>query len=221
MKNIISSLKDSSSRVLHRKKTTMFFQGEVPRHALYILDGVVRAYSISNNGDECIEEFYSKGDILPPGWLNSHSPTCLFYYDAMTDVRALAISRNDFWHLLDNNSQLLREYTQYLSKEYTSLLLRINGLNQSRAIDKICYTLYYLLFLYGRCIKENVYVIDLRLSQSSLAQLIGQTRESTAKNIKILKNKGIIDYRSSIYTVDKTKLENFIGEDGFRDINLN
>jgi Mn-dependent DtxR family transcriptional regulator len=63
-------------------------------------------------------------------------------------------------------------------------------------------------------------MIDLRLSQTSLAQLIGQTRESTAKNIKILKNKGIINYRSSIYTVDKAKLEKFMGEDSFRDIDL-
>jgi CRP/FNR family transcriptional regulator len=220
MKNIISSLKDNSSRVLHRKKTTIFFQGEVPRHALYILDGVVRAYSISNNGDECIEEFYTRGDILPPGWLNNHSTTCLFYYDAMTDVRALTISKDTFWRLLESKPTLLQEYTQYLSKEYTSLLLRINGLNQSRAIDKISYTLYYLLFLYGRCLQENSYMIDLRLSQTSLAQLIGQTRESTAKNIKILKNKGIINYRSSIYTVDKAKLEKFMGEDSFRDIDL-
>jgi len=50
--------------------------------------------------------------------------------------------------------------------------------------------------------------------------LVGLTRESTAKNMKILRDRGIIDYASFTYTVDKAKLEAFLGEDGFRDLSV-
>jgi CRP-like cAMP-binding protein len=65
-----------------------------------------------------------------------------------------------------------------------------------------------------------MYEIDLKLTQGMLANLIGQTRESTAKNLKQLKESGIIDYASSTYRVSKKKLENFLGEDTFRNLEI-
>ena len=53
-----------------------------------------------------------------------------------------------------------------------------------------------------------------------LAGLIGQTRESTAKNLKLLKDAGVVDYTSSTYTVNKARLEAYLGEDAFRNLSL-
>lgn len=103
---------------------------------------------------------------------------------------------------------------------YTSLLLRVTGLEQSRAIEKIGFTLYYLLFTRGKEFKPGIYRIDVRLSHALFGSLVGLTRESTAKNMKLLRDKKIIDYASFTYTVDKAKLEAFLGEDGFRDLTI-
>ena len=105
-------------------------------------------------------------------------------------------------------------------KSQAELLLRITGLSQSRAAEKICYTLYFLMFRYGVERAPGTYEIDLKLTQGMLANLIGQTRESTAKNLKALKQSGVIDYTSSTYTINKQKLEAFLGEDVFRDLAL-
>ena len=53
-----------------------------------------------------------------------------------------------------------------------------------------------------------------------IASLVGLTRESTAKNLKVLKDKKIISYTKSSYKINKEKLEAFLGEDGFRDLQL-
>ena len=97
-------------------------------------------------------------------------------------------------------------------------MLRVIGLGQSRAIEKIAYTLYYLAFRHGIEKQDGYHELDLKLNQSIIASLIGQTRESTARNIKILKEATVIDYSGTTYMVHKDKLEKYIGEDSFRDI---
>jgi CRP/FNR family transcriptional regulator len=221
MKHLLSLIRTVGTPTLHRKGASLFFQGEVPRYALVILDGVAKAYTISREGDETIVHLYGKGSILPTAWIYDQAPTALFNYEAVNDVRAIKIKREDFRNILESDPEAMREYLEYLGQNQATMLLRITGLAQSRATEKICYTLYFLLFRYGIDRGNNQYVIDLKITQSMLAGLIGQTRESTAKNLKLLKKAGVVDYTSSTYTVNKSRLEAYLGEDAFRDLALN
>ena len=220
MKQLIAHLRTLGTPTLYRKGSNVFFQGEVPRYAIVVLDGVIKAYSISPEGEEVIVHLFGKGSILPVAWLNGQSTTALFNYDAVNDVRALKLRKSDFLDALTQNHEYTLEYLDHITKGHGELLLRVTGLSQSRATEKICYTLYYLLFRYGIERSSHTYEINLKLTQSMLANLIGQTRESTAKNLKHLKDIGVVDYTSSSYTVNKQKLEAFLGEDSFRNLEL-
>ena len=220
MKQLLSQLREVGTLTLHRKGSSLYFQGEVPRYAVILLDGVVKAYTISREGNETIVHLYGKGSILPLAWVNSQSPTALFNYEAVNDVRCLKLKRDDFLHIMSKKPEYLREYLDYMVHNQASMLLRITGLAQSRAIEKICYTLYFLMFRYGIDRGSGDYVIDLKLTQTLLAELIGQTRESTAKNLKVLKEAGVVDYTSSTYTVNKPRLEAYLGEDSFRNLDI-
>lgn len=220
MKQLLSHLRSVGTVSLYRKGASLFFQGEVPRSVTVILDGVVKAYTISPEGDETIVNLYGRGAVLPTAWVNNESATALFNYDAINDVRVVRVNKSVFHDAIDKNSDMQREYLQYMMKSQAELLLRITGLSQSRAAEKICYTLYFLMFRYGVERAPGTYEIDLKLTQGMLANLIGQTRESTAKNLKALKQSGVIDYTSSTYTINKQKLEAFLGEDTFRDLAL-
>jgi CRP/FNR family transcriptional regulator len=205
---------------IYRKCSSIFFQGEIPRQAVVILDGVVKAYTISPDGDESIVNLYSKGSVIPVAWVSDQSSVALFNYDAVNDVRVLKVNKNDFAEAINNNPQLQKEYLDHTLQSKAGLMLRITGLVQARASSKICYTLYFLMFRYGIERSPGVYEIDLKITQSMLANLIGQTRESTAKNLKALKELEIIEYTGSTYFVDKVKLEQYLGEDSFRSLEL-
>lgn len=218
MQQLQSHLRHIGTPTLYRSGTSLYFQGEVPRHAVMILDGTVKAYMISNEDAEVIVHLFGKGAIIPSGWVSEQSPTALFNYDAHSDVRALKFTRQDFYDALEKSHEFETEYRRYLARSQTSLLLRVTGLTQARAAEKICYTLYYLLFRYGIEKRPGIYEINLKLTQGMLAQLIGQTRESTAKNLKALKKTGLVEYASSTYFVNKPKLEAYLGEDSFREL---
>lgn len=205
----------------YKKGANIFFQGEAPRRGVMVADGIIRSYTITTSGEERTIAFFTKNDILPLSWLMETTSYSLFYYEAVSDVRTLQFNREDFKaHVLDDHATL-RALFDGLGKDHTAAMLRINGLEQSRAEDKIAFTLYYLVFRYG--IKNSTgpfHTIDIPLRHASLASLVGLTRESTTKILRTLQDQKIIDYKGTVYQVNKTLLENHIGEDGFRDVVL-
>ena len=94
----------------------------------------------------------------------------------------------------------------------------IVALEQSRAREKIMFTLYYLLFRYGRPTKSGNYVIELGLTHSIIASLVGLTRETTTTELSKLKRQKVVDYNLHSYVVNKQKLERLLGEDSFQDV---
>lgn len=220
MKQLLPRLREIGTPGIYRKGGNIYFQGEVPRYAVVILDGVVKAYTIDPDGSECIVHLFTKNSVLPVDWVNGQSPTSIFNYSAVNDVRVLKVKKDEFNDLIARDAECQADYLDYMKRSQAGLLLRVTGLSQSRAISKICYTLYFLAFRYGMERSPGEFEINLRLTQSMLASLIGQTRESTAKNLKVLKDKGVVYYSSTTYIVYKKRLEDFIGEDSFRDIDV-
>lgn len=220
MKQFAKRLREVGVPRLYRRQSNLLFQGEVPRDAIVVLDGIVKVYSISPDGDEIIVDMFGRGAVLPASWINGQSQTSLLNYQAANDVRTIEVTKDKFHEILNESTEFQNEYIDELTKIQVSLLLRVTGLCQPRSVEKICYTLYHLLFRYGLERDNGNYEIDLKLTQHTIASLIGQTRESTAKNLKLLKAVGIIDYTSSTYTVNKPKLEAYLGEDSFQTLDL-
>lgn len=220
MRELTEYLRSVGNSKLYRKGSSIFFQGEVPRHSVLILDGTVKAFTLSQDGTESIIHLFGKGSVIPAAWTNDQTPTALFNYAAINDVRALAFRKQDLFDALNKNAVYANEYRENLARAQAALLIRVTGLTQNRAIDKICYALYYLVFRYGIEKQPDMFEIDLKMTQGMIAQLIGQTRESTAKNLKSLKEQGVVDYNSSVYIVNKTKLESYLGEDSFRNLTV-
>lgn len=220
MDALIQQLRPHGTMRVVKKGSNVFFQGEIPRRVMIVREGVIRAYTITSTGEERVVKLHGKGDIFPLSWALGETSNTLFYYDAVSDARLLSVGKDEFLDVLANDTAALTSMLYFMANEYTALLLRINGLEQSRALEKIGFTLYYLLFRYSDEKAPGLFTINMKMSQLMIANLVGLTRESTTKNLKILKDKGIIHYSGSLYTIDKLKLENFLGEDSFRDLSL-
>jgi CRP-like cAMP-binding protein len=220
MDEVLRELKPLGSFRTISKGGNVLFQGEIPRSVMMVRSGVIRAYTITSGGEERTVSLHGDGDILPLTWALGVTSNSLFYYEAVTDCRVFQVPKAAFSSFIAERPERGLSMLNYTATLYTSLLLRITGLEQSRAAEKIGFTLYYLLFTRGKEVSEGVFKIDVRLSHALFGSLVGLTRESTAKNMKVLRDRGIIDYASFTYTVNKAKLEAFLGEDGFRDLQV-
>lgn len=221
MQSPTEKMKPFSQLRAYKKGANIFFQGEAPRRGVMISDGIVRSYTITTSGEERTIAFFAKGDILPLSWLMETTTVSLFYYEAVTDVRTLQFTREDFKAQVLDDPLAMRALFTTLSSDHTAAMLRINGLAQSRAEEKVAFTLYYLLFRYGtKPNGETFHTINITLRHSMIAGLVGLTRESTSRILSGLQKEGIIEYESGTYRVNKDLLESHIGEDAFRDVTL-
>lgn len=204
----------------YKTGSSIFFQGEVPRHGILVMHGTVRAYTYASSGEERTVSFYTAGDMLPIAWLLEQVDIALFHYQALDDVQVAQFSKDLFHQHIMQKPDMLRLMFTDLSRDYSASMFRINGLTQSRADEKIAFTLYFLVFRYGKQLKNGRYEITLRLRHAILASFVGLTRESTTKVLRQLQDRGIISYSGGIYTVDKDSLEHYVGEDTFKDVAL-
>lgn len=183
---------------------------------MIILDGAVKASLPDASGEEMIINLYGKSAIIPIAWVNDQSPIALFNYEAVNDVRVLRISKRKLRAAIDAHPEHQREYLDFMVKNQAGLLLRITGQCHARTAEKICYALAYLGYRYGIDRGDNVVEIDLRITQGMLAGLIGQTRESTAKNLKTLRQQGVVEYSRATYRINMKALEVYLGSDLLR-----
>ena len=220
MDDLLHTIRPHAATRFVKKGSILLYQSEVPRHAFIIRKGLVRAYTITSSGEERTVCLHSKGDIFPLSWVFNKTTNTLFYYEAMSDLEIATVPKVQLMQLIMNSPQLLENVLRFTISEHTALLLRITALEQSSAAEKISLTLYYLLFRHGIEKKPGLYTIDIKMTQSIIASLVGLTRESTAVNLKLLKKKGIINYSNFTYTVNKASLERFVGEDSFKNLAL-
>ena len=220
MDELLHSLSSLTTDRSIKKGSTLLYQSEIPRNAFIVRKGFIRAYTITSSGEERIVALHTKGDIFPLSWVYGETRNTLFYYEAGSDAEVACISKANLTEAIAESPELTAKLIRFAVNEHTALLMRITALEQSNAAEKIALTLYYLLIRHGIERRPGYFTIDIKMTQSMIASLVGLTRESTAVNIAKLKAKGVLTYKNFIYVVNKSNLEKIVGEDHFKDVSL-
>lgn len=198
---------------------TIMYQGEAPRSACILVEGLVRVFSISSQGDEQIVTFHIAGEFFPSSWIFGKAPATLFFYEALSDCTIAYSPRAELIEFMMGTPERNHALLDYFTTNYAASLIRINALEQPKARDKLAYTLYYLCQRYADSSSTEV-VIPLTLTHQNFASLVGLTRETIAIEMNKLKKEGVIAYEQRQYTVRTDKLLDILGEDSFRELSI-
>jgi len=202
-----------------KAKTPIIYQGEAPRNGFYIVSGIVKAYTLQSNGEEQIVAFFGPGDLFPLPWLFEKTSTSIYYHEAMEPCSVISVTRDDITSRVMKSESAKAALLHKLVEDQAAYLMRITALEQSRAVEKILFTLYYLLYQFGHETNQiDVFTIDTKLTHATIAALVGLTRETTATELNKLKRKNVLSYSKKQYTVNRKKLEKAIGEDSFTEL---
>jgi CRP/FNR family transcriptional regulator len=221
---VIKLLKPVINNSLHRNYdvgSIILYQGEAPRSGCVLLNGIVKVYSISSDGDEQIVMFLTKGDVFPLSWLFNKTTAVIFFYEALTSCEVALVNPDKLRTALMDTPEKMEYLINYFARNYTATQIRINALQQSKARDKLIYMLYYLCRRYGKDnSKKEFMIIPMSLTHQNFASLVGLTRETTAIEMNKLKKQKIIAYRQQKYHINLKKLMELIGEDSFSNISV-
>lgn len=196
----------------------ILYQGEVPRHAYILNEGIVKTYDIGNAGDEKIINFLSTGDLMPPAWVFKKAPVCLYYYDAFTPCSFYRVPRDVLLEAIKSIPAITHYMFEHYATSFVGSLLEINALEQSKGSDKIIHMLQYLLMRFPAPAAESKKdwgKIDLRITHQDLANMTGLTRETTSTELNKLRRKGIVEYSNQHYSLNIPLLRSLLSSEEF------
>jgi len=173
------------------KKGEVIFRKGSEGDALYIIkNGSIKIALPSPDGDEMILAIFSRGDFFGEMAIVDGLPRSADAV-ALEPGEVLVLSRGDFLRFLKDKESAIQSILYSLSmrlRKTDDLLEDTCFLNISERFAK---KLVELAEDHGRKNGEAI-SIDLDLTQTDLASMIGATRESINKELRILREKGLV-----------------------------
>ena len=189
-----------------KKGETLFRKGSEGNTLYIIRNGKVKISLPSALGDEVVLVIFSEGDFFGEMALLDGRPRSA---DAVTiePTELLLLNRNDFISFLNNNKNAVQAVLQSLSQR----LRRTDDLLEDTCFlqisERFAKKLVELALEHGRQEGDTIY-IDMSLTQKDLASMVGATRESINKELRVLREKGLVSTQENtirIHNLERLK----------------
>lgn len=195
-----ADLESLSSLVIERrflKHKTIVEEGAPGDYMYIICDGRVKVTKLSGDGREKILELLDGGDFFGEMSLLDDAPRSASVA-ALSDVRVLALARNDFLELMNRSTQLAFAVVQELTRRLRQIDEQASSLSFQRVKDRT-------KGLLVRMAKSEAGDPKRRLTQAlthqQIADMIGTSRETVTRAIKGLKQRGWLEQKGKQYIV--------------------
>ncbi len=195
---ITNFLKDFKEQK-YNKKEIIIKPDDEPEVVYCILEGAVRMYAVSANGEELVINTFKPFAYFPMGWvLNDIVPR--HYYEAMDPVVLKKVSKTAFLEFIQANPDVLMELTKRIYYGLEGYFTRMEYLMSGNASARLITELLILGKRFG-VTGNNETVVSLKLTEKDLAALTGITRETVSRELNKLKIKGLVSLNKNILTV--------------------
>jgi len=178
----------------YRNGQVIFLQGDPARDVLYIRSGRVKRTVVSRAGREAVVSILGPGDFFGE-WCLSEQPVCIATATAMEPTSILTIAKHDMLRALHSVHALsdgfiayLLGRTQRIEEDLIDQLFNSTEKRLARALLR--------LGRYG--VRNGKEMRIPRVSQQTLAEMIGTTRTHVNYFMNKFRRMGFIEYRDDI-----------------------
>lgn len=190
--NILQNLLNESTIVSYKKKEVIFHSRSRTEFVYFILSGEVMLYNLTKHGNRKVIFILGRGHLLNES-IVSKKPNALFG-EAVCLAHVLKIPENIFLGLMDRSRELtyavLREYERNLWRMSHQLKNTTGNMQTER---KIAAKLWKLGRDFGVKTEDGV-MVDIDLTITLMADLVGVPRENVSRACKVLTDRGLISY---------------------------
>ncbi|WP_246569576.1 Crp/Fnr family transcriptional regulator [Lentibacillus saliphilus] len=197
----LSTLFEDADDVIHVKKNTYLFHEGDPVKELYLLkSGKIKISKLSNNGSELTLRLCSTGDLVGELSLDDDHVPYIQNAQTLMGSKLAVISKEKLKNkLLDNSNlalQLLQAMSDYARRDQT----RFRDLVMFGKKGALYSTLIRLANSYGQINGDRVF-INMRLTDQTLADFCGTSRESVNRLMSELRRAHIITTEKGYITI--------------------
>ncbi len=202
----LKSLSESVRLQSLKKGQALFRKGDEGTSLYIIKQGTIKIVLPSRLGDEVIVTIFSEGDFFGEMALFDGEPRSADAL-ALEPSKIYILRRNDFLSFLQSNINAMKSILSQLTKRLRSTDDFLEGACFLSVSARLAKKLVELAESYGKKDGDNVF-IDLNLTQKELGDMIGSSRESINKELKTLRDNGlIIKEENRIQIINMTRLK--------------
>lgn len=180
------------SIVQHPAKHIVFQIGEMGDHLFILLEGRVKVSLTSAEGKEAILSILESGDVMGEMALLDGEPRSATV-STMDACRFLVLWRRDFLPFLERNPHVALKLLAGLSQRLRATNDMVGNLSFLNLPARLARILINLGQQYGKVTSTGI-VIGLKLSQEELGNLVGVSRESVNRQIRLWVDASVLDY---------------------------
>jgi CRP/FNR family transcriptional regulator, cyclic AMP receptor protein len=194
MKTFLATVDGGRTVSAYRKNQNVFSQGDLADSVFYIQEGSAKVTVVSEQGKEAVVAIHGKGDFFGEGCLNGQ-PLRLATVAAMMESVIMRLDKAAIVRVLHNEPKF--------SEAFMSHLLARNARVEEDLVDQLFNSsekrLARLLLVMANFGKEGrPEPIIAKISQETLAEMIGTTRSRVSFFMNKFRKLGFIEYNGSL-----------------------
>ena len=207
-KNSISEIKNNSDIIELKKNRALYFDRQILDYVYFLVSGNVSLVKSNENGENKVIFLLSSGAMInePLMRKNSSGIECWGFEDA----KILRISLKTFDKIMSKDYILVRNCMLFMEKRIRRLYRQLKNSTSANIERKLAAKLYRLGTQYGIESPENNFIlINLNLTVTYIAKMLGYQRETVSRSMKLLSDKAIILLKDRKFYIDMEKAKQF------------
>ena len=163
-----------------------------PKMIYLINTGAVRIYSISGRGEEYLHIAEKPGELFPVVTLIDKEEQNV-YYEALDTVTAYSMLTEEFKKKVQQDAELSFCLAMQVTDQFTVYTDRVDNLQYKFGRERLVYRILFLASRFGRKTDKGT-IVDVPLTQKVLGSSINLSRETVARELRRLEDRGLVVY---------------------------
>ncbi len=179
-------------------KHIIFAEGERNDSLFYIEKGMVKLTATSRQGKDAIIGIFSRGDFFGESCIAADQPFRFHNAVALTDMRVLKIDRTAMIRALLGGGHACYDFVIYLLGRHTRIERDLVNNLMDSSEERLARVLFFLA-------QPGKFDPPPKISQQTLAEMIGATRQRVNVLMKRFKSSGLIEYGNGLKVNDSLR----------------
>ena len=162
-----------------------------------LLSGMISLQKIDENGNVLTIANFTKTDVLGANILFSSSSLYHMTSTCLKNCTLIKLSKNLVLDLCQNNEDFLCAFLSLLSDKTLYITGILHNLTHKSIRDMI------ITFLKTEYIRQKSNIIKLNITKQELAEKFGVQRPSLSRELKKMRNDGLVEYDTKSITIRK------------------
>ncbi len=191
---------------IYKKGEIVIRADDNPLGIFYLTEGLVKKYAISKKGDELVLNIFKPISFFPMSWAINNTKN-IYFYEATTQVEVWRAPTEETLKFIKDNPDVLFNLISRVYRGIDGMMLRMSYLMTGSAYERLITELMIQSKRFGRINKKET-SIEIKITEKDLATSAGMSRETVSREMKMLKNKGIITLNKNLLVIKNVnKLE--------------